>query len=320
MPLPIGRAELRLLKVFATVVECGGFSAAQVALNVGQSTISTQMADLEARLGTRLCRRGRAGFGLTDNGRAVYEASQRLFSALDAFSAEVGGLRGRLVGDLHIGVLDNTISNPDCRLHEVIRHFKERAPAVHLNLHIAPPLEIERAVLDGRYHIGISSFSAHAPGLDYHVLFDERMDLYCGRGHPLFERADDDLPVEEIERAEYVRRGYATAASTGRLAPRNVTATAYNMEAAAEMILSGAFIGHLPSHYAGRWVAWRLMRPLRPDLLGFSSVFETVVRKGPPRMAAIGIFLGELDRLFGVTRDGGRRARAAASAEASSGA
>ena len=318
MPLPIGGVDLRLLKVFATVVECGGFSAAQVVLNVGQSTISTQMADLEARLGTRLCRRGRAGFGLTDNGRAVYEASQRLFRSLDTFSAEIGDLRGRLVGDLHIGVLDNTITNPDCRLHEVIRGFKERAPAVHLNLHIAPPIEIERAVLDGRYHIGISIFSAHAPGLDYHVLFDERMDLYCGRAHPLFERADDALPVEAIERAEYIRRGYATTSGTGRLAPRKVTATAYNMEATAQMILSGAFIGHLPSHYAGRWVAGRLMRPLRPDLLGFSSVFETAVRKGPPRMAAIEIFLGEIHRQLDISRDGGQRARAASAGAPSS--
>lgn len=298
MPIPLGTADLRLLRVFATVVECGGFSAAQVALNVSQSTVSTQMADLEARLGTRLCRRGRAGFSLTDDGRAVYEASQRLFRALDAFSSEVGALRGRLVGELHIGVLDNTISNPDFRLHEVIRRFKARAPAVHLALHIAPPSEIERAVLDGRYHVGIGTFPAHAPGLRYHPLFAERMDLYCGRRHPLFARDDATLSVDEIENAEYVRRGYAPASRIGRLAPRRVTATAFNMEAAAEMILSGAFIGHLPGHYAGRWVAWGLMRPLKPEVFGFFSPFEAVVRKGTAPTAAVDYFLAELDRLF----------------------
>ncbi len=40
-----------MLAVFMTVVECGGFAAAQVALNVGQSTISRRISDLEKRLG-----------------------------------------------------------------------------------------------------------------------------------------------------------------------------------------------------------------------------------------------------------------------------
>lgn len=46
--------DLQLLRLFVTVVESGGFSAAQGELGVGQSTISTQMAKLETRLGFRL--------------------------------------------------------------------------------------------------------------------------------------------------------------------------------------------------------------------------------------------------------------------------
>ena len=57
--------DLKLLRVFETIVKCGGFSAAQAALNVGQSTISEQMTQLEARLGVKLCQRGRSGFRLT---------------------------------------------------------------------------------------------------------------------------------------------------------------------------------------------------------------------------------------------------------------
>ncbi len=33
--------DLQLLRLFVTVVECGGFSAAQGELGIGQSTIST---------------------------------------------------------------------------------------------------------------------------------------------------------------------------------------------------------------------------------------------------------------------------------------
>jgi DNA-binding transcriptional LysR family regulator len=60
--------DLRLLRVFATVVEARGFTAAQTILNVSGSTISNQISALETRLGVKLCRRGRAGFKLTEDG------------------------------------------------------------------------------------------------------------------------------------------------------------------------------------------------------------------------------------------------------------
>ena len=90
------RADLHLLGVFMTVAQCGGFAAAQVTLNVDQSTISRQIGDLERRLGMRLCQRGRAGFHLTDKGRVVYEACQHLSIALESFRTTVGALRGEL--------------------------------------------------------------------------------------------------------------------------------------------------------------------------------------------------------------------------------
>ena len=63
--------DIKLLRVFLAIVEAGGFAAAQAQLNLSPSRISTLLADLEARLGMRLCQRGRVGFRLTDKGRAL---------------------------------------------------------------------------------------------------------------------------------------------------------------------------------------------------------------------------------------------------------
>ena len=81
--------DLRLLQIFKSVVECGGMSAAELELNVGTSTLSRHMKDLETRLGMVLCRRGRAGFSLTPEGHQVYEATLQLLGGVDLFRSRI---------------------------------------------------------------------------------------------------------------------------------------------------------------------------------------------------------------------------------------
>ena len=57
----ISDTDIRLLRVFRSVVECGGMAAAELELNISTSTISRHIKDLETRLGLTLCRRGRGG-------------------------------------------------------------------------------------------------------------------------------------------------------------------------------------------------------------------------------------------------------------------
>ena len=74
----LGDADLRLLRVFKCVAECGGMVSAELELNIAVSTISRHIKDLETRLGLVLCRRGRSGFALTPEGTQVYEAALNL--------------------------------------------------------------------------------------------------------------------------------------------------------------------------------------------------------------------------------------------------
>jgi DNA-binding transcriptional LysR family regulator len=82
--------DLRLLRVFRSVVECGGMAAAELELNIGTSTISRHIKDLETRLGLTLCRRGRGGFALTPEGQRMYAETLRLLAATDALSQQRG--------------------------------------------------------------------------------------------------------------------------------------------------------------------------------------------------------------------------------------
>ena len=96
--------DLRLLRVFVTLVEAGGFTETQVALNLSASTLSTHLAALERKIGGRLCDRGRGGFRVTAFGEAVYKAAKQLFAELEAFDQRIGQQHGQLVGRLRIGI------------------------------------------------------------------------------------------------------------------------------------------------------------------------------------------------------------------------
>jgi LysR family transcriptional regulator, transcriptional activator for bauABCD operon len=288
----LSEGDIRLLKVFSKVVEAGGFSAAQIELNVSQSTISTHMSALEQRLGLRLCQRGRAGFRLTEKGQLIYQASQRLFASLKEFRTEAGAVRNRLVGSLDIGIVDNLITNPNSRLHQAVTSFNARAPEVQISVHVTSPTELERAVLDGRFDLGLGACGRHSPYLAYEDVFEERQMLYCGRGHPLFARASE-IGVEDLKNQQFVRRAYAAPNAFPAGLSMESTAVGDLMESVALFILAGRYIGFLPQHYAQHWVERDMMRALLEQKLGYQNPIYLATRKTERPSPILSSFLSE---------------------------
>src|SRR4051794_850365 len=92
--------DLRLLRIFCTIVECGGITAAEAALNMANSTLSTHLTTLEDHLQLKLCQRGRAGFSLTSEGRQVYEAALRMFQSLEEFRRSIPAAHAESRGEI----------------------------------------------------------------------------------------------------------------------------------------------------------------------------------------------------------------------------
>jgi LysR family transcriptional regulator, transcriptional activator for bauABCD operon len=273
--------DIHLLRVFVAVAEAGSFSAAQVLLNVSQSTISTQMAALEARLGLCLCRRGRSGFSLTDDGHAVYQEAKQLFRNCNDFVSKINARRGTLSGDLKIVLADALVGNPDFPAAGIFRKLRERMPNVNIVLSQADPLTIERQILDKRVDAGIHTFPSHAPGLRYIKLFTERQTLYCSDSHPLFAKDDRLIKTADLEQYDYAAREYyGGSLKPGDFNPIRVSSQCSTMEGTVALILSGKFIGHIPPLPARQWVQSGRLRPILPEQLSYSCTFECVFPVG----------------------------------------
>lgn len=273
--------DIRLLRVFRSVVEAGGFSAAEGVLGIGRSAISQQMSDLEQRLGLRLCQRGRAGFSVTDEGREVYQASLQLLSALESFRTEVNGLHQHLRGELNIGLTDNLVTLPHMRITHALAQLKERGPNVHVNIRMTAPSEVEQGVLDGQLHVGVVPQASALPGLDYQSLYSERSLLYCAVGHPLFFVDDAALEDERLASQEAITPTFRLPADIqDHYRALSCTASASDREGMAFLILTGRYIGYLPDHYACAWVQQGRLRALKPDTRFYDLNLVSVTRKG----------------------------------------
>jgi DNA-binding transcriptional LysR family regulator len=291
----LGESDIRLLRVFVVVAEAGGLAKAQSILNLNLSTISGYLSQLELRLGTSLCQRGRRGFQLTDEGKVVYAASRSLLAAHEDFRTAVGGIHGDLIGELRIGVVDNIVFDGVLRFEEVIWNFQKRHSRVLLRLFTLPPNHLESAILEGAVHIGIGQYFRELPGIVYEDLHSDPLMLYCARRHPLFERAPNDVTLDELEGVRFANRGYIDSGRLSESHPKfQITSVGYSAEAILILILSGMFVSYLPGNYATHWVEKGLLRPILPQALTVEAKISIAVPKVAKVPPAVRAFIAEI--------------------------
>ena len=290
----LNTVDLRLLKVFLAVVQAGGFTRAAEHLNIGRPTVSTHIADLERRLGMRLCERGRAGFSLTDRGEQVYDSLLQLTVALDEFTTSIDSIHGHLSGEVNIGQIDYMTSVPEFRMSDVLHRFGAEAPKVKINLQVLPEEQVTRGVLEGRLHFGIVTERNCPETLLRRTFLHEENILYCGSKHRLSARSASTITQEDLLRSSFVGPNAPTTNSRWPEVGNKVDAFTNNLEATLTLILSGHYLGYLPEHFAKAWVERGELQSLRPEMTSYTRELVVVTRKGLRKSQRLERFLTTL--------------------------
>lgn len=284
--------DLQLLRIFVTIAENGGFSAAQGKLGLAQSTISTQMAKLETRLGFRLCDRGKSGFRLSPKGERVYQSAKRLLEAVGSFTRETQGVAEVLLGEIHLGISELLPAQVLEAVAASIGEFRKQAPEVILEIVITTPDELERKLLNDQIQIAIGYFSQAQSSLNYEHVFSERQTLYCGSKHPLFSLATPSM--DDVRGASQVSHLYRTKSLGARLDSQNRTAISEQVEADLIFILSGAHIGYLPAHIAKPWVLENKLKPLLEQELSYEADFNVATARNREASEVVQFYKSQL--------------------------
>ncbi|MCF2909532.1 LysR family transcriptional regulator [Pseudoalteromonas sp. DL2-H2.2] len=289
--------DLRLLRIFVAIVECGGLSAAESRLNIGRSTISSHLSDLEVRLGLKLCKRGRSGFELTEPGRVTYQASLELLQQCEAFASTVASSKNELSGRVTIATIDTMVSDPRCGVARAISALKARGGNIQFDIQVCEAREVETSVVNGRSLVGLGVSRHQLRGLDYYPLHNEYNYLYCAQGHPLFDQVESDLIESELLEDDVAESdsakleallAEAEVITSNYLRDKEVrndglnyqnSAIAYHDEGIAHLILSGEFIGYLPEHYASYWVDKGIFRAIQPEKYAYQIPVMLITSK-----------------------------------------
>ena len=283
--------EIKQLRIFKAVVDNGGFSAAETELNISRSTISIHISNLESRLNLTLCRRGRGGFSLTDEGRVIYEMTNKLLSSLDEFRDTVNEMSQNPAGNLRIVVSDGMSLDPRAKFPEMISQFFTQAPDISLRSEVCSMSEIERMLLNDEADVGLAPYHRQLDGLEYLPLYSDVCRLYCGPTSPLFELDEAEITDEVINQFTAIQPGLKPHEEANeQLSCMSLKGTAYFYETRLAMILSGKYIAFLPEDYAKPYVDNAQLRMIAGENRFYTLGIASIVKKRAQQPKAVEMF------------------------------
>jgi DNA-binding transcriptional LysR family regulator len=298
LPRQLGDAHVRLLRIYRVVIESGGFAAAEVELNISRPAISLAISELESLLSMKLCNRGRSGFSITPQGEQVYQSAMHLLGSIENFRAEINAINTDLVGELNIGITDNLVTIEKMSITKALSALKHRAPDVVINIRMMPPNDIESGVLNSQLHIGVVPELRTLPGLIYAPLYKEQSLLYCSDQHPLFKQDLDEISDEALAEYDAVVPSYPQSPKIKQQQRKlKATASSTDREGIAFLILTGRFIGFLPTHFAKRWVAQDKIRTIEAHGRNFYTKFSAITSKSARSNLILDAYLEELQKV-----------------------
>jgi DNA-binding transcriptional LysR family regulator len=174
--------NLHHLRLFATVVQEGGFTRAADKLRLSQPAISKSLNELERQLDVNLIDRTGRSIRLTAAGQTLYARARELFGVESAAERELRELRGLNRGMLRIAA-STTIAT--YMLPPVLGRFHLRHPNVRIQTTSANTRAVLRMLLEFRVDVALVEGPVSDQGVVVEPWRDDELIVIAHPDHPL---------------------------------------------------------------------------------------------------------------------------------------
>lgn len=191
------RIRLRQLRAFHAVMVTGGITSAADRLNLTQSAISKQLANLELALGIKLFHRhgGRAATP-TQDGIDYYKAIETTIAGLDELELLASNIKARGRRRIRIAATPPLINSTP--LMNGLSRFLEEYPETAIALEPRHRLEIEDWVATRRIDLALALLPCNHPGLQSIPIVDTEAVASFPPDHALARQST--ISVEMLSR------------------------------------------------------------------------------------------------------------------------
>ena len=194
MEIGVNQMDIRHFKTFKSIVEEGNFSNAAIKLGYTQSTVTSQIQQLEQELSIKLFEKIGRNMVLTTLGKELIPYANELLDIVKKIES-IGKCGDNITGELKIAVAESLMSY---KLQNVLSIFKEKAPNVKLSIVSLNCFAIKNILSKGDVDIGLMyDVGSKNDNLTTIQLADFTLALVCS---PLLEQDKLDLskPNQEI--------------------------------------------------------------------------------------------------------------------------
>jgi len=182
--------NLHHLRLFAAVIEHGGFTRAAAALHLSQPAISKSLNELESQLRVSLIDRSSRPVRLTEAGATLYVRARELFGVERTAERELRELRGLKRGVLRIGA-STTIAT--YMLPPVLGRFHLRRPGVRIQVSSANTRAVLRMLVESRVDVAFVEGPVSHPSVDVLPWRDDELVVIAPPDHALTAGGSIDL-------------------------------------------------------------------------------------------------------------------------------
>lgn len=186
--------DLRQLRYFVKVVECGNVTHASELLHIAQPAVSQQMRNLERDLGMQLLERSVHGVAPTAAGRTLYRHATELLRQADGTRELLRQDAELPQGKVSVGMPSSTARVLAIPLARLVR---DRYPGIVLELIEAPSADLGGLIGDGRVEIAVVADAVETRGVAVQRLVTEVLHLIAW--------PDFALPAGPVKLAQLAR-------------------------------------------------------------------------------------------------------------------
>lgn len=199
------KLTVRQMEYFDAVAQTLHFGRAAALAGVSQPALSSQIAEMEERLGCRLFERGGKAVRLTDEAQLLQPRIERLLNELREVERLAAQGRGAMEGRFRLGIIPTVAPYLLPRMLPAIR---ARFPRLQLELREAVTGTLAEETTARRLDAFVAAAPIETPGLVTEELFADRFFLAVPEGDPEFDAPPVPPESPALERLMLLEEGH----------------------------------------------------------------------------------------------------------------